>query len=180
MNSKAKVVVLLSGGMDSVSAFYDAMQNHHIVAWVSFNYGSKHNDKEIPFAAYHCRNFKIEHHVIHLDFIGELFKSDPLESGGQIPDGHYVEETMKNTVVPFRNGIMLSIAAGFCRKQSRRRTRYRCARRRSRDLSRLPRRLHEINGRRYPTRYLCRYHSVAAVYFHDESRYRQPRPSSRR
>ena len=164
MNSKAKVVVLLSGGMDSVSAFYDAMQNHHVVAWVSFNYGSKHNDKEIPFAAYHCRNFKIEHQVIHLDFIGELFKSDPLESGGQIPDGHYVEETMKNTVVPFRNGIMLSIAAGFCRKQSRRRTRYRCARRRSRDLSRLPGRVHEIHVRCDSPRYIRRHQAPETVY----------------
>jgi 7-cyano-7-deazaguanine synthase len=113
MNSKAKVVVLLSGGMDSVSVFYDAMQNSQVVAAVSFNYGSKHNNKEIPFAAYHCQNFKINHQVIHLDFVGELFKSDLLKSGGQIPDGHYEEETMKNTVVPFRNGIMLSIAAGF-------------------------------------------------------------------
>ena len=60
-----------------------------------------------------ARKFNIEHQVIHLDFVGELFKSDLLKSGGQIPDGHYEEETMKSTVVPFRNGIMLSIAAGF-------------------------------------------------------------------
>jgi 7-cyano-7-deazaguanine synthase len=113
MNSKAKVVVLLSGGMDSVSALYDAKQKHEVVGAISFDYGSKHNHKEIPFAAYHCRKFKIEHQVIRLDFVGELFKSDLLKSGGQIPDGHYEEETMKSTVVPFRNGIMLSISAGF-------------------------------------------------------------------
>ena len=113
MNSKAKVVVLLSGGMDSVSALYDAKQKHEVVGAISFDYGSKHNHREIPFAAYHSRKFNIEHQVIHLDFVGELFKSDLLESGGQIPDGHYEEETMKSTVVPFRNGIMLSISAGF-------------------------------------------------------------------
>ena len=113
MNSKAKVVVLLSGGMDSVSALYDAKQKHEVVGAISFDYGSKHNHKEIPFAAYHSRKFNIEHQVIHLDFVGELFKSDLLKSGGQIPDGHYEEETMKSTVVPFRNGIMLSISAGF-------------------------------------------------------------------
>jgi 7-cyano-7-deazaguanine synthase len=113
MNSKAKVVVLLSGGMDSVSALYDAKQKHDVVGAISFNYGSKHNHKEIPFASYHSRRFNIEHQVIHLDFVGELFKSDLLKSGGQIPDGHYEEETMKSTVVPFRNGIMLSISAGF-------------------------------------------------------------------
>jgi 7-cyano-7-deazaguanine synthase len=113
MNSKEKVVVLLSGGMDSVSALYDAKQKHQVVGTISFDYGSKHNHKEIPFAAYHSRKFNIEHQVIYLDFIGDLFKSDLLKSGGQIPDGHYEEDTMKSTVVPFRNGIMLSISAGF-------------------------------------------------------------------
>jgi 7-cyano-7-deazaguanine synthase len=113
MNSKEKVVVLLSGGMDSVSALYDARQKHEVVGTISFDYGSKHNHKEIPFAAYHSRKFNIEHQVIHLDFVGELFKSDLLKSGGQIPDGHYEEETMKSTVVPFRNGVMLSVSAGF-------------------------------------------------------------------
>jgi 7-cyano-7-deazaguanine synthase len=113
MSNKEKAVVLLSGGMDSVSVLYHTMQDHQVVAAVSFDYGSKHNHREIPFAARHCRKFKIEHQIIHLSFIGELFKSDLLKSGGQIPDGHYEEETMKATVVPFRNGIMLSIAAGF-------------------------------------------------------------------
>ena len=118
MSDKEKVVVLLSGGMDSVSVLYYTMQDCQVVAAVSFDYGSKHNHKEIPFAAHHCRKFKIEHQVIHLNFVGELFKSDLLKSGGQIPDGHYEEETMKNTVVPFRNGIMLSIAAGFAESRA--------------------------------------------------------------
>ena len=118
MSNKGKAVVLLSGGMDSVSALYHTSQDQELVAAVSFDYGSKHNDKEIPFAAYHCRKFKIEHQVIRLDFVGELFKSDLLKSGGQIPDGHYEEETMKATVVPFRNGIMLSIAAGFAESRA--------------------------------------------------------------
>ena len=111
--SPESVVVLLSGGMDSVAAFYEAMSQHKVVAAISFEYGAKHNHKELPFAAYHCRKFNIEHRVIPLNFVGELFKSDLLKSGGAIPDGHYEEQTMKSTVVPFRNGIMLSIAAGF-------------------------------------------------------------------
>lgn len=111
--SPESVVVLLSGGMDSVAAFYEAMSQHKVVAAISFDYGAKHNHKELPFAAYHCRKFNIEHRVIPLSFVGELFKSDLLKSGGAIPDGHYEEQTMKSTVVPFRNGIMLSIAAGF-------------------------------------------------------------------
>jgi 7-cyano-7-deazaguanine synthase len=111
--SPESVVVLLSGGMDSVAAFYEAMSQHKVVAAISFDYGAKHNHKELPFATYHCRKFNIEHRVIPLSFVGELFKSDLLKSGGAIPDGHYEEQTMKSTVVPFRNGIMLSIAAGF-------------------------------------------------------------------
>lgn len=107
------LVVLLSGGMDSVCVLYHTLENHEVVAAISFNYGSKHNEKEIPFAALHCDRLKIEHRIIQLDFVNELFKSDLLKSGGQIPDGHYQSETMKSTVVPFRNGIMLSIAAGF-------------------------------------------------------------------
>ena len=110
---RKKVVVLVSGGMDSVAALYDAHREHQVVGALSFNYGSKHNHKEIPFAAWHCEKLGIPHRVIPLDFVGELFKSDLLKSGGAIPDGHYEEQTMKQTVVPFRNGIMLSIAGGY-------------------------------------------------------------------
>ena len=113
MASETRVVVLLSGGMDSVSALYDATRHHQVVAGISFNYGSKHNDREIPFAANHCRKLGIRHEVIALDFVNRLFKSDLLKSGGDVPEGHYEELSMKQTVVPFRNGIMLSIAAGF-------------------------------------------------------------------
>src|SRR3569833_3068979 len=110
---RRKVVVLVSGGMDSVAALYEANQKYTIAAAVSFNYGSKHNDKEIPFAVWHCQKLAVQHRTIRLDFVNELFKSDLLRSGGAIPDGHYEEQTMKQTVVPFRNGIMLSIASGY-------------------------------------------------------------------
>ena len=110
---KTKVVVLISGGMDSVAALYEAHQPYAVVGAVSFDYGSKHNHKEIPFAAWHCQKLGIPHRTIRLGFVDELFKSDLLQSGGTIPDGHYQELTMKQTVVPFRNGIMLSIAGGY-------------------------------------------------------------------
>jgi 7-cyano-7-deazaguanine synthase len=106
-------VVLVSGGMDSVSALYEAHQAHMVVGGLSFDYGSKHNHKEIPFAAFHCERLGIPHRVIQLDFVAEFFKSDLLQSGGAIPDGHYEEQSMKQTVVPFRNGIMLAIAGGY-------------------------------------------------------------------
>jgi len=110
---KTKVVVLVSGGMDSVAALYEARHRYAVVGAVSFDYGSKHNHKEIPYAEWHCKKLGIPHRTIRLGFVDELFKSDLLQSGGTIPDGHYQELTMKQTVVPFRNGIMLSIAGGY-------------------------------------------------------------------
>lgn len=108
-----KVCVLLSGGMDSTVALYDAHKKHEVITAVSFDYGSKHNEKEIAYAKQHSDQLGIEHLTISLDFINALFQSDLLQSGGEIPEGHYAEENMKSTVVPFRNGIMLSIAAGL-------------------------------------------------------------------
>lgn len=113
MSDQQQVVVLLSGGMDSVTALYDSARKYRVAAAVSFDYGSKHNRREIPFAAWHATHIAVPHRVIDLGFIGEQFKSDLLKNGGEIPKGHYEEETMKQTVVPFRNGIMLSIAAGL-------------------------------------------------------------------
>jgi 7-cyano-7-deazaguanine synthase len=107
------VLVLLSGGMDSVTALYHAAAEHRVVGALSFHYGSKHNDCELPFAGFHARKLGVPHTVSRLDFLAETFKSDLLKSGGEIPKGHYEEATMKSTVVPFRNGIMLSIAAGY-------------------------------------------------------------------
>lgn len=80
---------------------------------ISFNYGSKHNSKEIIYAKHNCGKLGIKHIVIALPFIGEYFDSALLKTGGVIPDGHYKDNTMRSTVVPFRNGIMLSIAAGI-------------------------------------------------------------------
>ncbi len=108
-----KVIVLCSGGMDSVAALYQAHRDHEVIAVLSFHYGSKHNDREIPFAAHHARALGFHHEVVELDFVDRLFQSDLLQSGGAIPKGHYEEATMKQTVVPFRNGIMLSVAAGY-------------------------------------------------------------------
>lgn len=112
-----KVIVLVSGGMDSVAALYDAAEENEVIGTLSFDYGSKHNHKEIPFARHHAEKLGVSHQVIPLGFVNELFASDLLQSGGEIPEGHYEEANMKATVVPFRNGIMLSIAAGFAESQ---------------------------------------------------------------
>lgn len=109
-----KTLVVLSGGMDSATALYWAMERVGAknVSTLSFDYGSKHNDQEYKAALSLCGVAGVESRRIALPFIGELFNSDLLKSGGQIPEGHYADPSMKRTVVPFRNGIMLSIAVG--------------------------------------------------------------------
>jgi 7-cyano-7-deazaguanine synthase len=107
------VVVLCSGGMDSVVALHWAAQEHAVSLVASFDYGAKHNHRELPFAAEHAVKLGARHEVVTLDFINRLFASDLLKSGGEIPEGHYEAANMKQTVVPFRNGIMLSIAGGL-------------------------------------------------------------------
>lgn len=108
-----RLISLLSGGLDSVTAFYHAHQKHELQMAVSFDYGAKHNAKEIPCARFHASKLQIPHEVITLNFMLKHFKSDLLQTGGSIPQGNYSDENMKSTVVPFRNGIMLSIVAGI-------------------------------------------------------------------
>ena len=104
-------VLILSGGMDSVTMLYE--YRDAIALAVSFNYGANHNQKEIAWAKLHCERLHIQHMVIDLAFMKQYFKSSLLEGGDKIPDGNYNEQNMLSTVVPFRNGIMLSVAAGL-------------------------------------------------------------------
>ena len=108
-----KVVCLISGGLDSVVALHDSLRVHDVVGALSFDYGSKHNHRELPLARAQAEKAGVPHRLIEVGFIGQLFASDLLQSGGAIPEGHYEEANMKSTVVPFRNGIFLAIAAGF-------------------------------------------------------------------
>ena len=104
-------IIILSGGMDSVTLLYD--QKDRIALAITFDYGSNHNKREAAFARKHCEALGIEHLLIPLDFMGRYFKSSLLEGADAIPEGDYDEANMKSTVVPFRNGIMLSVAIGL-------------------------------------------------------------------
>ena len=106
-----KALLIYSGGLDSTTLLYDYKDS--IALAVSFYYGSKHNGREIACAVENCQRLGIKHMVIPLDFMGQYFKSSLLQGGGAIPEGSYADENMKSTVVPFRNGIMLAIAAGL-------------------------------------------------------------------
>lgn len=108
-----KALLSLSGGLDSTVLLYYLINKGLEIKAISFDYGSKHNDREIPCAVNICKKLGIDHQIICLDFINKHFKSDLLQNGGEIPEGHYAADNMKSTVVPFRNGIMLSISAGI-------------------------------------------------------------------
>lgn len=103
--------MVLSGGMDSVTMLYE--YSAEIGLAVNFVYGSNHNERELACARHHCAKLGIELIVIDLSFIGENFSSSLLAGAEAIPEGEYNFESMKSTVVPFRNGIMLSAAAGL-------------------------------------------------------------------
>ena len=107
-----RVIVLLSGGVDSVTVLYKMHRQETVSMALSFDYGSKHNEREIVFARYHTEKLGIPHRVVSLGFMQD-YRSDLLLNGGDIPQGSYCEANMQSTVVPFRNGIMLAIAAGY-------------------------------------------------------------------
>ena len=108
---KRDTLMVLSGGMDSVTMLHEYKDSIDLA--VTFNYGSNHNAREIEMAWLNCRQLGIELVEIDLSFIGENFHSSLLEGADAIPDGEYDFDNMKSTVVPFRNGIMLSAAAGL-------------------------------------------------------------------
>ena len=109
--SEKNSVIVLSGGMDSVTMLYEYADR--IALAVNFSYGSNHNEREAACARWHCRKLGIELVEIDMSFIGENFHSSLLEGAEAIPEGDYDFDHMKSTVVPFRNGIMLAAAAGL-------------------------------------------------------------------
>lgn len=111
MRNTKNSLMVVSGGMDSVTMLYEYAQSIDLA--VVFNYGSNHNAREIACARYHCEKLAIELLEIDLSFIGEYFHSSLLEGADAIPEGDYDFDNMKSTVVPFRNGIMLAAAAGL-------------------------------------------------------------------
>ncbi len=104
-------VIILSGGLDSTTLLYE--EQNRIALAITFNYGANHNARETACARRHCAKLGIEHLVIDLSFIGQHFRSALTSGADAIPDGQYDNENMHSTVVPFRNGIMLSVACGM-------------------------------------------------------------------
>lgn len=102
-------ILILSGGMDSATlAYYMKAQGMNIVA-LTFDYGQRHR-KEIDAARTIAANVNARHHIVDISSIKPLLSGSALTDTVDVPHGHYAEETMRLTVVPNRNAIMLSIA----------------------------------------------------------------------
>lgn len=107
-----KTLVVCSGGLDSVSLAHKVAREHTLTGLVSFDYGQRHS-KELDFAARAAERLGVLHDVIDISAVGSHLGGSALTDAIEVPDGHYAEETMRITVVPNRNAIMLAIAFGM-------------------------------------------------------------------
>ncbi len=112
MDNVMKAVVVLSGGMDSTTALYQAKADGYECYAISFNYGQRHK-KELNFAQEVCSNLGISHEIVDLSNISSLISNSALTGDIAVPEGHYAADNMKLTVVPNRNMIMYAIAVGY-------------------------------------------------------------------
>ncbi|MBY3136891.1 MULTISPECIES: 7-cyano-7-deazaguanine synthase QueC [Rhizobium] len=111
-----KTIVVCSGGLDSVTLAHKVAAEQQLIGLVSFDYGQRHR-KELDFAASCAARLSVPHHIIDIAGIGGHLSGSALTDNVEVPDGHYAEETMKATVVPNRNAIMLAIAFGLAAAQ---------------------------------------------------------------
>ncbi|TMO73147.1 7-cyano-7-deazaguanine synthase QueC [Pseudoalteromonas sp. S3785] len=107
-----KVVVIYSGGMDSFTVLNKALQQGHDVYALSFDYGQRHV-KELEVAANVCKKLNVPHKIVDISAINQLIGGSSLTDDIDVPEGHYEEESMKSTIVPNRNMILLSLAVGY-------------------------------------------------------------------
>jgi 7-cyano-7-deazaguanine synthase len=111
-----KTLVICSGGLDSVSLAHKVAAEHDLAGLLSFDYGQRHR-KELGFAALCAERLNVPHKIIDIREIGRSLSGSALTDDLDVPDGHYAEDTMKITVVPNRNAIMLAIAFGVAAAQ---------------------------------------------------------------
>ena len=114
----SKIIVCLSGGIDSavvLATVIEARSRGEIddILCVSFNYGSKHNTWENMAAIKLAESYDVPHQLFNAEPLMGCFKSNLMRGQEPIPEGHYKDETMKQTVVPGRNLIFLSVLAGY-------------------------------------------------------------------
>ena len=123
-HSKKQAVLSLSGGMDSSTLLLHLLANDYEVTALSFDYGQKHKvelERAAELVEYINDNRQcgpeadqfwyslVKHQIIKIDGLGQLLNSTLVEGGADVPEGHYAETNMKDTVVPNRNKIFSSI-----------------------------------------------------------------------
>lgn len=111
-----KTLVVCSGGLDSVTLAHKVHNEHTLSGLISFDYGQRHN-KELALAKACADRLGVPHHLLDIAHLGAKLSGSALTDDIDVPDGHYAEETMKITVVPNRNAIMLTIAYGVASAQ---------------------------------------------------------------
>ena len=111
-----KTIVVCSGGLDSVSLAHKIAAEQQLLGLLSFDYGQRHR-KELDFAAACAARLGVPHQIIDISNIGRHLTGSALTDDIAVPDGHYAEETMKATIVPNRNAILLTIAFGLAAAQ---------------------------------------------------------------
>jgi 7-cyano-7-deazaguanine synthase len=107
------VVVSLSGGMDSSTLLLRAINEYDTVTGISFDYGQKHRvelERAQSLINYLAdKGHKVNYRQIKLDGLVDLLDSALVQGGDDVPEGHYEQDNMKETVVPNRNKMFASI-----------------------------------------------------------------------
>lgn len=111
-----KIIVICSGGLDSVTLAHHINAQYQLAGLVSFDYGQRHK-KELAFAAACAAHLDVPHQIVDIAAVGALLSGSSLTDNITVPDGHYAASNMKITVVPNRNAIMLTIAYGMAAAQ---------------------------------------------------------------
>ena len=108
----SKIIVVYSGGLDSFTLLNEAIRSGKDISALSFDYGQKHS-KELHFVEKFCTQESIDSKIVDISSIKELFQGSSLTDDIDIPKGHYEDDSMKSTVVPNRNMILISLALGY-------------------------------------------------------------------
>lgn len=109
---KTKAIIILSGGMDSTTLLYDVINQGYEVKALGFNYGQKHK-RELECAQKTCDKLGIEYRILDLSVLNQVAPSALTREDWKVPEGHYEDKNMKQTVVPNRNMVLLSLATAY-------------------------------------------------------------------